>query len=107
MSNVKLAVSLYEPALPELTHKNVIDCFVDFGIPIPIPQNQFCVDSGIPIPIPQNQFNEKLTRSQGKAKPIIPQGQGECPVCDDIVYVLKNGLPDTTKHRCTKKRCYH
>ena len=92
MSNVKLAVSLYEPALPELTHKNVIDCFVDFGIPIPNSQNQ---------------FNEKLTRSQGKAKPIIPQGQGECPVCDDIVYVLKNGLPDTTKHRCTKKRCYH
>lgn len=114
--NVKLAVSLYEPALPELTHKNVIDCFVDFGIPIPIPQNQFCVDSGIPIPIPQNQLcvdsgipnpilQNKIaelpfTRSQGEAKVIIPEGQGICPACGQIVYVLKNGTPKPTNHKC-------
>ena len=83
--NVKLPVSLYEPALPELTEEDFI---------------QFCVDSGIPIPIPQNQFFEQFTRSQGEAEVIIPQGQGKCSGCGAIVYVLKNGTPNPTKHKC-------
>jgi hypothetical protein len=82
--NVKLAVSLYEPEkLPQLTAEDVIACLVDLGIPIP-----------------RNQFDGKFTRSKGDAQSIVPEGQGKCPDCGDIVYVLKSGAPNPTKHRC-------
>jgi hypothetical protein len=89
--NVNLEVSLFDPLpLEVLSHQNVIECFVELGVPIPIP-----------IPILQNQLAElPFTRSHGNAEVIIPQGQGICPVCGDIVYVLKNGTPNPVKHKC-------